>query len=114
MFCLSDVSYAPSENKELSQSPVLPETTKDQEIQDAADIIFLVGGEKIYAGKCVLTLLSPVFKAMFRSDFKEKHAKEIPSNKAIIYCNESKSENISYKTNKVMARASLHLASALI
>ncbi|XP_062598495.1 ankyrin repeat and BTB/POZ domain-containing protein 3-like [Saccostrea cucullata] len=41
------------------------------------DIAFVVEGRKIYTFKTILSIASPVFKAMFSSDFKEKSSKEI-------------------------------------
>ena len=44
---------------------------------DHSDITFIVKGQKVYANKTILSMSSPVIKAMFESDFKEKDAKEI-------------------------------------
>ncbi|XP_062598492.1 uncharacterized protein LOC134259912 [Saccostrea cucullata] len=41
------------------------------------DIAFVVEGRKMYTFKSILSIASPVFKAMFSSDFKEKSSKEI-------------------------------------
>ena len=44
---------------------------------DHSDITFIVEGQKVYANKTVLSMSSPVMKAMFNSDFREKDTKEI-------------------------------------
>ena len=44
---------------------------------DHSDITFIVEDQKVYANKMILSMSSPVMKAMFESDFKEKDAKEI-------------------------------------
>ncbi|GMR54593.1 hypothetical protein PMAYCL1PPCAC_24788, partial [Pristionchus mayeri] len=41
------------------------------------DIAIVIGGEKIYTSKAILAAHSPVFNAMFYSDFKEKNKEEI-------------------------------------
>ncbi|CAH1775976.1 unnamed protein product [Owenia fusiformis] len=44
-----------------------------------SDIKFVMDdGKQVYASKAVLTIASPVFEAMFNSDFKEKEASQIP------------------------------------
>jgi len=42
-----------------------------------ADIAFVVEGKRLWASRAVLALWSPVFEAMFGSDFKEKSMGEI-------------------------------------
>lgn len=42
-----------------------------------SDIKFVVEGKPLFASKLILTLWSPVFKAMFENNFKEKNAIEI-------------------------------------
>ena len=37
------------------------------------DICFVVEGKKVYANKMILSMWSPVFKAMFSHDFKVCH-----------------------------------------
>ena len=44
---------------------------------DYSDVIFIVEGQKVYANKMILSMSSPVMKAMFKADFREKDAKEI-------------------------------------
>ncbi|GMR54576.1 hypothetical protein PMAYCL1PPCAC_24771, partial [Pristionchus mayeri] len=41
------------------------------------DVLFVVEGEKIYVNKGYLSILSPVFHAMFYGDFAEKDKQEI-------------------------------------
>ncbi|KAK3699165.1 hypothetical protein QZH41_011865 [Actinostola sp. cb2023] len=44
-----------------------------------SDVVLIVEGRRFYAHKCILSISSPVFEAMFTSDFKEKlTALEIP------------------------------------
>ncbi|CAH1782192.1 unnamed protein product, partial [Owenia fusiformis] len=46
---------------------------------DGSDIVLISdSNEKVYASKAVLQMVSPVFKAMFNSEFKEKKKSEIP------------------------------------
>lgn len=42
-----------------------------------SDIKFVVEDKPLFASKLILTLWSPVFKAMFENNFKEKNAIEI-------------------------------------
>ena len=42
-----------------------------------SDIIFLVEDKPVHANKMVISMWSPVFAAMFRSNFKEKDAQEV-------------------------------------
>ena len=42
-----------------------------------ADITFVVEGKRLWANRAVLAMWSPVFEAMFGSDFKEKNLREI-------------------------------------
>jgi len=42
-----------------------------------ADIAFVVEGKRLWANRAVLAMWSPVFEAMFGSDFKEKNLAEI-------------------------------------
>ena len=42
-----------------------------------ADVTFLVEGKRLWANRAILAMWSPVFEAMFGSDFKEKNATEI-------------------------------------
>ena len=44
---------------------------------DHSDITFVEKGQKVYANKTILSMSSPVMKAIFESDFKEKSAEEI-------------------------------------
>ena len=44
---------------------------------DHSDVIFIVEGQKVYANKMILSMSSPVMKAMFEADFREKDVKEI-------------------------------------
>ena len=59
---------------------------------DHSDITFMVEGQKVYANKTVLSMSSPVMKAMFESDFREKDAKEIelPGKKLELFLNLTK------------------------
>ena len=43
-----------------------------------SDVVFALENKKIYACKMVLSMWSPVIKAMFSRDFREKNALEIP------------------------------------
>jgi len=47
------------------------------EAWDLGDIVFSVEHRLIYANKTVLSMWSPVMKAMFSGDFIERHAKVI-------------------------------------
>ena len=40
-------------------------------------MIFIVEGQKVYANKMILSMSSPVMKAMFEADFREKRAETI-------------------------------------
>jgi len=42
-----------------------------------ADIAFVVEGKRLWANRAILAMWSPVFEAMFGSDFKEKNLSEI-------------------------------------
>ena len=43
-----------------------------------SDVVLIVEDKRVYVSKTVLSLASPVFEAMFESDFKEKQNAEIP------------------------------------
>ncbi|KAK3745867.1 hypothetical protein QZH41_013209, partial [Actinostola sp. cb2023] len=43
-----------------------------------SDVVLIVEERRFHAHKCILSISSPVFEAMFTSDFKEKTAEEIP------------------------------------
>ncbi|XP_041357425.1 BTB and MATH domain-containing protein 38-like [Gigantopelta aegis] len=43
-----------------------------------SDIVLIVDDKRMYVNKTILSLASPVFEAMFESDFKEKQDEEIP------------------------------------
>lgn len=43
-----------------------------------SDVVFAVEGKRMYASKMILSMWSPVIKAMLSRDFKEKNAQEIP------------------------------------
>ena len=45
---------------------------------DESDVILVVEGEQFHVHRVLLSMHSPVFKAMFSSDFKEKDADVIP------------------------------------
>ena len=45
---------------------------------DHSDIVLIVEDHRVYANKMILSMSSPMMKAMFESDFKEKDAEEIP------------------------------------
>ncbi|XP_062579035.1 kelch-like protein 15 [Saccostrea cucullata] len=59
--------------------PVFKEKTINQfpEEPGITDIALVIEGRKMYTAKSVLSMASPVFRAMFSSDFKEKNEKEI-------------------------------------
>ena len=40
---------------------------------DHSDITFIVEDQKVYSNKMILSMSSPVMKAMFESDFGEKN-----------------------------------------
>jgi BTB/POZ domain len=42
-----------------------------------ADVTFVVEGKRLWANRAVLAMWSPVFEAMFASDFKERNLAEI-------------------------------------
>ena len=42
-----------------------------------SDVIFIVEDQKVYANKMILSMSSPVMKAMFESDFRETHSEAI-------------------------------------
>ena len=42
------------------------------------DVAFIVEGRSLWANKAILSMWSPVFQAMFGSDFKERNSTEIP------------------------------------
>ena len=44
---------------------------------DHSDVTFIVEGQHVYANKIILSMSSPVMKARFESDFKEKNLTEI-------------------------------------
>ena len=41
------------------------------------DVIILVEGRKLYCNRAILSIWSPVFEIMFKSNFKEKDSMEI-------------------------------------
>lgn len=43
-----------------------------------SDVVLVAGDTKLHVHKCILSMWSPVFEAMFTSQFKESTAKEIP------------------------------------
>ena len=44
---------------------------------NGADIVFVVDDKKVYANKIILSMSSPVFRAMFEGNFQEKGKGEI-------------------------------------
>ncbi|XP_062601679.1 uncharacterized protein LOC134263362, partial [Saccostrea cucullata] len=52
-------------------------STQFPEEPGITDVALVVEGKKMYTAKSILSLASPVFKAMFSSDFKKKNATEI-------------------------------------
>ena len=44
---------------------------------DHSDIVLIVEDQRVYANKMILSMSSPMMKAMFESDFKEKDAEKI-------------------------------------
>ncbi|KAJ8311533.1 hypothetical protein KUTeg_010888 [Tegillarca granosa] len=48
------------------------------EKEGITDIALVVEDEKLYVSKALLSIVSPVFKKMFLSNFKEVDAKELP------------------------------------
>ena len=42
-----------------------------------ADVAFVVEGKRLFANRAILAMWSPVFEAMFGSDFKERNLAEI-------------------------------------
>ena len=44
---------------------------------NGADIVFVVDDKKVYASKIILSMSSPVFRAMFEGNFREKGKGEI-------------------------------------
>ena len=47
------------------------------EVWDESDVTLVVEGERFHVHRVLLSMHSPVFRAMFNSDFKEKDAVEI-------------------------------------
>ncbi len=41
------------------------------------DVILIVDNKKLYCNRAILSIWSPVFETMFKSNFKEKDAMEI-------------------------------------
>ena len=41
--------------------------------REHSDVAFIVEGQKVYSNKMILSMSSPVMKAMFESDFGEKN-----------------------------------------
>ena len=41
------------------------------------DVILIVDGRKLYSNRAILSIWSPVFETMFKSNFKEKESSEI-------------------------------------
>jgi hypothetical protein len=56
---------------------ILGTMLKDKQLEDLCDVVLIVGGERFPAHKAVLAAASRVFKAMFTTNMKEKHAQEI-------------------------------------
>ena len=56
----------------------IKEQIQSAEIMENADVEFEVEGKVLKAVKVCLSMSSPVFKAMFKGDFKEKSASKIP------------------------------------
>jgi len=74
VYCVTDVSFVL--NSEMSKQ------YSSQNIDFStqwphSDITFVVETKPLYASKLILLLWSPVFKAMFENNFKEKNAIEI-------------------------------------
>ncbi|XP_061167915.1 speckle-type POZ protein-like [Saccostrea echinata] len=51
--------------------------SKFEEEPGVTDLVLIVEGRRIYVTKAILMHVSPVFKTMFTSDFKEKRQQEI-------------------------------------
>ena len=64
------------ENDELDDKWDAKNIFKDK--WDDSDAFFLVEEKKFHVHRALLSLMSPVFKAMFKSDFREKDQQEIP------------------------------------
>lgn len=49
------------------------------------DVILVVDNKKLYCNRAILSIWSPVFETMFKSNFKEKESSEInlPGNKTL-------------------------------
>lgn len=56
---------------------ILQNMLQDKQLANLCDVVLIVSGERFPAHKAVLAAASPVFKAMFTRDMKEKHAEEV-------------------------------------
>ena len=48
---------------------------------DHSDVVFIVEGQKVYANKTILSMSSPVIKAMLQGPLSKKEAKEMKLSK---------------------------------
>lgn len=71
-------SKRPKLMEESTENIDLPSKYTPSTLFSLSDVILVVEGFKLHVHKQVLTEKSPVFKRMLKSDFKEKHQKEIP------------------------------------
>jgi hypothetical protein len=64
------------------------------------DVILLVDNRKMYCNKAILSIWSPVFETMFKSNFKEKESSEInlPGRNLIFFCFHLDAVSVQYKS----------------
>ena len=67
-----------SEDESEDESDEQDEKNVFEDEWDDSDTIFIVEEKKFHVHRALLSLMSPVFKAMFSSDFREKDQQEIP------------------------------------
>jgi hypothetical protein len=74
-FCADYRDYLAEMSKETTRSGTKQVNFSEQ--WSYADIAFVVEGKRLWACRAILAMWSPVFEAMFGSNFKEKNASEI-------------------------------------
>ena len=69
----------------IKSEPIAKHVCEDQKLShrfsepwEDSDLVLMVEDEKFHVHRAILIVNSPVFKAMFKSEFKEATASEVP------------------------------------